>query len=122
VLLLDVTPLTLGIETKGGIFTKLIERNTTIPTRKVDLLDRRGQPDLGRGPRPPGRSEMATSQAVRSLGKFQLTGIPSAPRGIAADRGAFDIDANGIVQVSAKGSCDRTRAGHDHHRRHRAAA
>ncbi len=103
VLLLDVTPLTLGIETKGGIFTKLIERNTTIPTRKSEIFttadDGQTQVEVHVLQ---GEGEMATSHGVRSLGKFQLTGIPPAPRGMPQIEVSFDIDANGIVQVAAK--------------------
>ena len=103
VLLLDVTPLTLGIETKGGIFTKLIERNTTIPTRKSEIFttadDGQTQVEVHVLQ---GEGEMATGHGVRSLGKFQLTGIPPAPRGVPQIEVAFDIDANGIVQVAAK--------------------
>jgi molecular chaperone DnaK len=101
VLLLDVTPLTLGIETKGGVFTKLIERNTTIPTRKAEVFSTAedNQPSVEihilQGER-----EMAAYN--KSLGKFQLTGIPPAPRGIPQVEVAFDIDANGILNVSAK--------------------
>ena len=101
VLLLDVTPLTLGIETKGGVMTKLIERNTTIPTRKSEVFSTAedNQPSVEvhilQGER-----EMAYSN--KSLGKFQLTGIPPAPRGIPQIEVTFDIDANGIVNVSAK--------------------
>jgi molecular chaperone DnaK len=103
VLLLDVTPLTLGIETKGGIFTKLIERNTTIPTRKSEIFTTAedGQTSVEVHVLQ-GEGEMATSPGVRSLGKFQLTGIPPAPRGVPQIEVTFDIDANGIVQVSAK--------------------
>jgi molecular chaperone DnaK len=103
VLLLDVTPLTLGIETKGGIFTKLIERNTTIPTRKSEIFttadDGQTQVEVHVLQ---GEGEMATGHGVRSLGKFQLTGIPAAPRGVPQVEVSFDIDANGIVQVAAK--------------------
>jgi molecular chaperone DnaK len=103
VLLLDVTPLTLGIETKGGIFTKLIERNTTIPTRKSEIFttadDGQTQVEVHVLQ---GEGEMATGHGVRSLGKFQLTGIPAAPRGVPQIEVSFDIDANGIVQVAAK--------------------
>jgi molecular chaperone DnaK len=103
VLLLDVTPLTLGIETLGGIFTKLIERNTTIPTRKSEIFSTAadGQTSVEVHVLQ-GEGEMATSHAVRSLGKFQLVGIPPAPRGMPQIEVTFDIDANGIVNVSAK--------------------
>ena len=101
VLLLDVTPLTLGIETKGGVMTKLIERNTTIPTRKSEVFSTAedNQPSVEIHVLQ-GEREMATYN--KSLGKFQLTGIPPAPRGIPQIEVAFDIDANGILAVSAK--------------------
>ena len=101
VLLLDVTPLTLGIETKGGVMTKLIERNTTIPTRKSEVFSTAedNQPSVEIHVLQ-GEREMATYN--KSLGKFQLTGIPPAPRGIPQIEVGFDIDANGIVAVSAK--------------------
>src|ERR1700704_254328 len=101
VLLLDVTPLTLGIETKGGVMTKLIERNTTIPTRKGEVFSTAedNQPSVEIHVLQ-GEREMA--QYNKSLGKFQLTGIPPAPRGIPQIEVTFDIDANGIVHVSAK--------------------
>ncbi len=101
VLLLDVTPLTLGIETKGGVMTKLIERNTTIPTRKGEVFSTAedNQPSVEIHVLQ-GEREMA--QYNKSLGKFQLTGIPPAPRGIPQIEVAFDIDANGILNVSAK--------------------
>ena len=101
VLLLDVTPLTLGIETKGGVMTKLIERNTTIPTRKSEVFSTAedNQPSVEIHVLQ-GEREMATYN--KSLGKFQLTGIPPAPRGIPQIEVAFDIDANGILNVSAK--------------------
>ena len=101
VLLLDVTPLTLGIETKGGVMTKLIERNTTIPTRKSEIFSTAedNQPSVEIHVLQ-GEREMATYN--KSLGKFQLTGIPPAPRGIPQVEVAFDIDANGILNVSAK--------------------
>jgi molecular chaperone DnaK len=101
VLLLDVTPLTLGIETKGGVMTRLIERNTTIPTRKAEVFSTAedNQPSVEIHVLQ-GEREMA--QYNKSLGKFQLTGIPPAPRGIPQIEVAFDIDANGILNVSAK--------------------
>jgi molecular chaperone DnaK len=101
VLLLDVTPLTLGIETKGGVMTKLIERNTTIPTRKSEIFSTAedNQPSVEIHVLQ-GEREMATYN--KSLGKFQLTGIPPAPRGIPQIEVGFDIDANGILNVSAK--------------------
>ena len=101
VLLLDVTPLTLGIETKGGVMTKLIERNTTIPTRKGEIFSTAedNQPSVEIHVLQ-GEREMAAYN--KSLGKFQLTGIPPAPRGIPQIEVAFDIDANGILSVSAK--------------------
>jgi molecular chaperone DnaK len=101
VLLLDVTPLTLGIETKGGVMTKLIERNTTIPTHKHETFSTAedNQPSVEIHVLQ-GEREMAMYN--KSLGKFQLTGIPPAPRGIPQIEVGFDIDANGIVNVSAK--------------------
>jgi molecular chaperone DnaK len=101
VLLLDVTPLTLGIETKGGVMTKLIERNTTIPTRKSEVFSTAedNQPSVEVHVLQ-GEREMAYHN--KSLGKFQLTGIPPAPRGIPQIEVTFDIDANGILHVSAK--------------------
>ena len=101
VLLLDVTPLSLGIETKGGVFTRLIDRNTTIPTRKSEIFSTAedGQTSV----------EIHVLQGERdlaaynkTLGKFQLMGIPPAPRGIPQIEVTFDIDANGITHVSAK--------------------
>ena len=101
VLLLDVTPLTLGIETKGGVRTALIERNTTIPTRKSEIFSTAedNQPSVEVHVLQ-GEREMAAYN--KSLGKFQLTGIPPAPRGIPQIEVGFDIDANGIVNVTAK--------------------
>jgi len=101
VLLLDVTPLTLGIETKGGVMTKLIERNTTIPTRKSEVFSTAedNQPSVEIHVLQ-GEREMAGYN--KSLGKFQLTGIPAAPRGMPQVEVTFDIDANGILNVGAK--------------------
>src|ERR671939_2178938 len=101
ILLLDVTPLSLGIETLGGVFTKLIERNTKIPTRKSEIFSTASDNQTSvevhvlQGERP-----MASDN--RTLGKFHLVGIPPAPRGMPQVEVAFDIDANGIVNVSAK--------------------
>jgi len=100
-LLLDVTPLSLGLETLGGVCTKLIERNTTIPTKKSQVFSTAGDGQTSVEIHVlQGEREMA--QYNKSLGKFQLTGIPSAPRGVPQIEVAFDIDANGIVHVSAK--------------------
>ncbi|WP_292406923.1 MULTISPECIES: molecular chaperone DnaK [unclassified Methanoculleus] len=101
VLLLDVTPLSLGIETLGGIATKLIERNTTIPTRKSQIFSTAadGQTSVEIHVV---QGERALAKDNFTLGRFQLTGIPPAPRGIPQIEVAFDIDANGIVHVSAK--------------------
>src|SRR2546430_13073584 len=101
VLLLDVTPLSLGIETKGGVFTRLLERNTTIPTRKSDIFTTAedNQPSVELHVLQ-GESEMAAFN--KTLGKFQLVGIPPAPRGVPKIEVSFDIDANGIINVSAK--------------------
>ena len=102
VLLLDVTPLSLGIETKGGVFTRLIERNTTIPTRKSEIFSTAedNQPSVEVHVLQ-GEREMAGYN--KSLGKFQLTGIPPAPRGIPQIEVGFDIDADGILHVVREG-------------------
>jgi molecular chaperone DnaK len=101
ILLLDVTPLSLGIETKGSVMTKLIERNTTIPTKKSETFTTAedNQPSVEVHVLQ-GESEMATYN--KTLGKFQLVGIPPAPRGMPQIEVTFDIDANGIINVSAK--------------------
>ncbi|HET7510161.1 MAG TPA: molecular chaperone DnaK [Solirubrobacterales bacterium] len=100
-LLLDVTPLSLGIETLGGVFTKLIERNTTIPTRKSEVFSTAADNQTSVEVHVlQGEREMARDN--RTLGKFHLVGIPPAPRGVPQVEVTFDIDANGIVHVSAK--------------------
>jgi len=101
VLLLDVTPLSLGIETLGGVFTKLIERNTTIPTRKSEIFSTASDNQTSveihvlQGERPMARDN-------KTIGRFTLTDIPPAPRGVPQIEVTFDIDANGILHVSAK--------------------
>jgi molecular chaperone DnaK len=101
VVLLDVTPLSLGIETLGGVMTRLIERNTTIPTRKGEIFTTAADSQTSVEIHVlQGEREMARDN--RTLGKFHLVGIPSAPRGVPQIEVAFDIDANGIVNVSAK--------------------
>src|SRR5574341_1373536 len=101
VVLLDVTPLSLGIETLGGVFTRLIERNTTIPTRKSEVFSTASDSQTSVEIHVlQGEREMARYN--RSLGKFHLVGIPPAPRGLPQIEVTFDIDANGIMHVSAK--------------------
>jgi molecular chaperone DnaK len=101
VLLLDVTPLSLGIETKGGVFTRLIDRNTTIPTKKTEIFstaeDNQTSVEIHVL-----QGERDMARYNKTLGKFQLVGIPPAPRGIPQIEVTFDIDANGILHVSAK--------------------
>jgi molecular chaperone DnaK len=101
VLLLDVTPLSLGIETKGGIFSKIIERNTTIPTKRSEVFTTAddNQPSVEIQVY---QGEREIAQYNKKLGTFQLTGLPPAPRGVPQIEVTFDIDANGIVNVSAK--------------------
>jgi molecular chaperone DnaK len=101
ILLLDVTPLTLGIETKGGVMTRMIERNTTIPTKRSEIFTtaENNQPEVEINVLQGERAMVADN---KSLGKFRLTGIPPAPMGIPQIEVTFDIDANGIVNVSAK--------------------
>jgi molecular chaperone DnaK len=100
-LLLDVTPLSLGIETLGGVTTKLIERNTTIPTKKSEVFSTAGDNQTSVEIKVlQGEREMARDN--RTLGKFHLVGIPAAPRGVPQVEVTFDIDANGILNVSAK--------------------
>src|SRR5262249_19378122 len=101
VLLLDVTPLSLGIETLGGVFTRIIERNTTIPTKKSQVFSTAGDTQTAVPTRVfRGEREMAADNKL--LGQFDLVGIPPAPRGVPQVEVSFDIDANGIVNVHAK--------------------
>jgi molecular chaperone DnaK len=100
VLLLDVTPLTLGIETLGGVATPLIERNTTIPTQRARSFPPPATCRRGRDPRPAGRAAHGGRQ--QELGTFILDGIPPAPRGVPQIEVTFDIDADGILHVNAK--------------------
>ncbi len=119
ILLLDVTPLSLGVETLGGVMTKMIERNTTIPTRKTEIYTTAadGQTSVEIHVLQ-GEREMAGDN--KTLGKFHLMNIPRAPRGIPQVEVTFDIDANGIVNVSRQGPGHRPGAEDHHHRHHRA--
>ena len=114
VLLLDVTPLSLGVETLGGVMTRLIERNTTIPVRKSEVFSTAddNQPAVEIHVLQ-GEREMARDN--KSLGHFRLEGIAPAPRGVPQVEVTFDIDANGILNVSAQGAGDRARAEDHHH-------
>ena len=101
ILLLDVTPLSLGIETLGGVFTRMINRNTTIPTKKSQVYSTAADSQTQVGIKVhQGEREMAADNKL--LGQFDLVGIPPAPRGVPQIEVTFDIDANGIVHVSAK--------------------
>ena len=101
ILLLDVTPLTLGIETKGAVMTKMIERNTTIPTKRTETFTT-AEPNQPEVEIHVLQGERAMAGDNKSLGKFRLTGIPPAPTGMPQIKVSFDIDANGIVSVNAK--------------------
>ena len=115
-LLLDVTPLSLSIETMGGIATRLIERNTTIPTKKSQIFstaaDNQTAVDINVV-----QGERQFARDNKSLGQFRLDGIPPARRGVPQIEVTFDIDANGIVNVSAKDLRNRKRAAHHNYSR-----
>ncbi len=102
ILLLDVTPLSLGVETMGGVMTKMIERNTTIPTRKTEIYSTAADNQTSVEVHVAGQGEREMAAGNKTLGRFQLTGIPAARRGVPQIEVTFDIDANGIVNVSAK--------------------
>ena len=113
VLLLDVTPLSLGIETLGGVFTRMIDRNTTIPTKKSQVFSTAEDNQNAVTIRVfQGEREMAADNKV--LGQFDLVGIPPAPRGVPQIEVTFDIDANGIVNVSRQGQGHRQGAADPH--------
>ena len=115
VLLLDVTPLSLGIETLGGVFTKLIEKNTTIPTKKSQIFSTAADNQTAVTIHVlQGEREMAADNKL--LGQFELIGIPPAPRGMPQIEVTFDIDANGIVHVQRQGPGHRQGAVDPHHR------
>lgn len=115
ILLLDVTPLSLGVETMGGVMTKMIDRNTTIPTRKTEVYSTAADNQTSVEIHVlQGEREFARDN--KTLGRFQLTGIPAAPRGIPQIEVTFDIDVNGVVKVSAKDLGTGRGAEHHHHR------
>ena len=114
-LLLDVTPLSLGIETMGGVMTTLIPRNTTIPTRKSEIFSTASDNQTSVEVHVL-QGERSLARDNRTLGKFHLIGLPPAPRGVPQIEVTFDIDANGIVNVSGEGSRHRQGAEDHHHR------
>ena len=114
-LLLDVTPLSLGIETMGGVMTVLIPRNTTIPTRKSEIFSTASDNQTSVEVHVL-QGERSLARDNRTLGKFHLVGLPPAPRGVPQIEVTFDIDANGIVNVSAKDLGTGKEQKHHHHR------